>query len=201
VDASRPPRIARLSSGRVARTMPLSGFPAMVATSRGPSCTEGRMEGRRVCAAPGLLAVASQPRKPSPKRFAMSHSSRPVRLRTSRESTSSPDAACADLIREAGTRTFAATVVPGGRPGSFLARLSAARFSPKCQAGHIPESCATELAIGMVGDDAGIWVGIVEQLTETTYLMVDARAQGAFDHTGIRAPLHALSRIVRARGF
>jgi hypothetical protein len=102
--------------------------------------------------------------------------------------TLTTDSSCTNLSDEVRTRTYTATIVPGSRPSYFLARLSDAQFY-SCPTGPL-ESCAhNRFGIGMVGDYAGIYVRITEQLGETTYLMVEAVAGGSFGQTGITTPL------------
>src|SRR5262249_35268841 len=77
--------------------------------------------------------------------------------------------ACTELPNEARTRTYTATIVPGGRSSFFLARLSDARFLPwvPCPPGPVSPSCAyNQFGIGLAGDYASIGGGIVEQLDE-----------------------------------
>lgn len=89
------------------------------------------------------------------------------------------DSACTNLPDRARTRTYVATIVPGAKSTTFLARLSDARFL----------STYNQLAIGIAGDFAGIGNGdIVEQVQETTYLVVGGRAAGSFGPSGITTP-------------
>lgn len=102
------------------------------------------------------------------------------------------DSACTNLPADARTRTYTATIVPGGGSSHFLANLSDARFLSKvpCPPGQPPETCTyNHLGIGIAGDYAGITAGFVEQLGETTYLVVTAGAEGSFGPIGITAPL------------
>jgi len=104
--------------------------------------------------------------------------------------TLTADSSCTNLSDEVRTRTYTATIVPGSQRSYFFARLSDAQFYSTCPAGQVPESCAHNLfGIGMVGDYAGIYVRIAEQLGGTTYLMVEAAAGGSFGQTGITTPL------------
>jgi Carboxypeptidase regulatory-like domain len=107
--------------------------------------------------------------------------------------TVTADSACSNLPAQARTRTYTATIVPGGRSSSFLATLSDARFlsgAPWCPGGHPPESCTyNQSGIGIAGDYASISVGMVEQLGEVGYLAVGAGAEGSFGPTGITGPL------------
>jgi hypothetical protein len=98
------------------------------------------------------------------------------------------DSACTSLPQEARTRSFTAAIVPSGR-SRFVANLRDASFFARCAGGPVPASCVDQFSIGMVGDYAGVYVGIIEQLAETTYLLVDGEAQGSFDHAGFTAPL------------
>ena len=87
-------------------------------------------------------------------------------------------AVCTNLPYEARRRTYTATIAAGDRSSSFRARLSDARFFSKCLGGgQVPESCdRNQFGIGMVGDYAGMYVGVIERLSETSYLMFDAGA-------------------------
>ena len=107
--------------------------------------------------------------------------------------TLTADRACTNLPVEARTRTYTATVVPGGRSSYFLARLSDARFlsTVPCPPGRLPESCTyNQIGIGLAGDYASIGVGIVEQLDGTTSLVFGAGAEGSVGPMGITAPLY-----------
>jgi hypothetical protein len=116
--------------------------------------------------------------------------------------TLTADRACTSLPTEARTRTYTATIVPGDRPSSFRGTLSDARFPSKCPAGHVPESCnRNALSIGTAGDDVGVGVSIVEQVGETTHLVVDAKAEGSLGPIGITAPLDGVFLYVPANRF
>ena len=77
--------------------------------------------------------------------------------------TLTADRACTNLPDNARTRSYVATILPGAKSTSFLARLSDARFV----------SVYNQLEIGIAGDFAGIgnW-DIVEQLQDATFLVV-----------------------------
>ena len=93
--------------------------------------------------------------------------------------TLTADRACTNLSDNARTRSYVATILPGAKSTSFLARLSDARFV----------SAYNQLEIGIAGDFAGIgnW-DIVEQLQDATFLVVAGRAAGSFGSSGITAP-------------
>lgn len=90
------------------------------------------------------------------------------------------DDVCTNLPDEVRTRTYTATIIPGGRSSLFAAGLSGGRFFIG----------AYGLRIGVVGDYAGIYVGIIEQLSDTTYFMIEGRAGGTFNPTGVTIPLN-----------
>ena len=114
-------------------------------------------------------------------------------LRTRGDAPDGDGRPCTSLPDEARTRTYAARVVPvsPGSRTSFLVRLSAARFL----------STRNQASIAAAGDFARVVMsvstnaqsdsspGIVEQLRETTYLAIDAGAEGTFDASGMTAPL------------
>lgn len=109
--------------------------------------------------------------------------------------TFTADSACPDLPAEARTRTYTATIVPGLSSSSFGGSLSGARFLPivPCPPGPIssPPSCTyNSFRIGMAGDFARISLRpIVEQLSESTYLVVAGEVETSFDRPEITAPL------------
>jgi hypothetical protein len=107
--------------------------------------------------------------------------------------TLAANSACSNLPDVARTRSYTATIT-GGQSSFFFARLSGARFLPAISCpGPAPPSCTyNQFGIGMAGDYASIGGGIVEQLSETTYLVVSGGAQGSFGPTGITAPLGGL---------
>ena len=105
--------------------------------------------------------------------------------------TMTADSACSSLPAEARTRTYTATIVPGGR-SNFFAGLSDARFLSivPCPTGRPTETCTyNRLGIGIAGNFANIVSGgIVEQLSETTYLVVTGGGGAVFDLSGIMLP-------------
>jgi hypothetical protein len=105
--------------------------------------------------------------------------------------TLTTDSACTNLPSELRTRTYTATIA-AGRPGSFFATLSDARFhsTVPCPPGRPPETCTyNRFGIGIAGDFATIYFGFIEQLSETTYLVLSAGAGVSVGPTGITAPL------------
>jgi hypothetical protein len=95
------------------------------------------------------------------------------------------------------TRRYTATIASSGRPTSFLATLSDARFfsTLPCPSGRPPDSCMhNRFGIGIAGDYGDIGVGIVEQLNETSYLVVEAGGEGTFSANGITVPLSGALR-------
>jgi Carboxypeptidase regulatory-like domain len=93
--------------------------------------------------------------------------------------TLTADRACTNLPDTARTRSYVATIHPGAKSTDFLARLSDARFL----------STYNQFAIGIAGDFAGIGnADIVEQLPESTFLVVGGKAAGSFGPSGITAP-------------
>jgi hypothetical protein len=56
----------------------------------------------------------------------------------------------------------------------------------------LPSGCIQldALSIGLVGNDANIYGTVIEQLTEGTYLLIDAQGQGVFDETGVTVELN-----------
>jgi hypothetical protein len=103
--------------------------------------------------------------------------------------TLTADSSCRSVPEQARRRTYTATIVPGGRSGYFLAKLSDARFFLPCSPGQRPDTCAPQFGIGLVDGYAGSYVGVVEQLSDTTYLIASARAEGTFGPTGMTVPL------------
>ena len=107
--------------------------------------------------------------------------------------TITADRSCSTLPDEVRTRTYSATIVRGGRPTSFQGRVSGARFiaDPSC-VGPPPESCIRNFfSIGMAGDFAHFATSILEQLSETIYLVIDGGVSASFGPSGISAPLNA----------
>jgi hypothetical protein len=106
--------------------------------------------------------------------------------------TLTADGACTNLPTEVRTRTYTATVVPTAS-SHFVASLSDARFlspTPWCNARPPGLTCSyNTIGIGIAGEFAHVGGGIVEQLGETTYLVVPTWAEGSFGPTGITAPL------------
>jgi hypothetical protein len=106
--------------------------------------------------------------------------------------TLTADRACTNLPAELRTRTYTATIAAGG-PGFFAAKLSDARFfsTVPCPPGRDPQSCSyNRFGIGIAGDYASIYLGFIEQLTETTYLVLSAGTAGSVGPIGITSPLH-----------
>ena len=106
--------------------------------------------------------------------------------------TLTADRACTNLPAELRTRTYTATVAPG-RSSYFVGTLSGARFFSMvpCPPGQPPETCTfNSFGIGIAGDYASLFLGFIEQPTETTYLVLSAGASGSVGPTGITAPLH-----------
>jgi hypothetical protein len=104
--------------------------------------------------------------------------------------TVTADRAC-KLPADARMRTYTARVAAVGR-SSFQARLSDARFfsTEPCQPGRPPETCTYNLlGIGMAGDFATIYLGLIEVLSDLTYLVVTAGSNGTFDPRGVAFPL------------
>jgi hypothetical protein len=74
-----------------------------------------------------------------------------------------------------------------------VATLSNARFfsTVPCPPGRLPETCTyNQFGIRAAGDYAGLYVGTIEQLRETTYLVVGVGGEGSFGPTGITTPLN-----------
>ena len=107
--------------------------------------------------------------------------------------TITADRSCATLPDEVRTRTYSATIVPGGRPTAFQGRVSGARFILESPCvGRSPESCIHNyFELGMAGDFARFWTRIMEQLSETIYLVIDGGFSASFGPSGIAAPLNA----------
>jgi hypothetical protein len=99
--------------------------------------------------------------------------------------TLTADSACITLPDEVRTRTYTATIVPGPRSTSFLVRLSDARFFS-----------THNIAMGVAGDFANFatWAsinggpGIVEQVSETIYVLIEGGGGGLFGASGMTAP-------------
>jgi hypothetical protein len=99
--------------------------------------------------------------------------------------TLAADSACTAVPAEIRTRTYTATIVPGPRSNSFLVRLSDARFFS-----------IHNIAMGVAGDFANLatWAsinggpGIVEQVNEKTYVMIEGAGRGLFGASGMTAP-------------
>ena len=99
--------------------------------------------------------------------------------------TLTADSACTHLPGEVRTRTYTATIVPSPRPTSFLVSLSDARFFS-----------THNIAMGVAGDFANFatWAsinggpGIVEQVTETTYALIEGGGTGLFGASGMTTP-------------
>ncbi len=107
--------------------------------------------------------------------------------------TITTDRSCSRLPDEVRTRTYKATITPGGRATAFQGRVSDGRFVPvsPCVGGP-PESCIHNyFEIGMAGDFASFWTRIMEQLSETIYLVIDGGFSASFGPSGISAPLNA----------
>jgi hypothetical protein len=107
--------------------------------------------------------------------------------------TVTADRSCSTLPDEVRTRTYSATIVPGGRPTAFQGRVSGARFIPESPCvGRPPDSCIHNyFEIGMAGDFASFWTRIMEQLSETIYVVIDGGLSASFGPSGIAAPLNA----------
>jgi hypothetical protein len=106
--------------------------------------------------------------------------------------TLTADSACTDLPPEARTRTYTATLTPTGRSTSLVGQLSDARFfsTVPCPAGRPPDSCTyNQFGVRIAGDHTGFYLGTIEQLRETAYLVVSAAAEGTFGSAGLTTSL------------
>jgi hypothetical protein len=106
--------------------------------------------------------------------------------------TLTADSACLDLPQEARRRTYAATIARTGVSSSFLATLSDARFfsTAPCPFGPFGPSCThNSFGLRLAGDYASVYVGFIEQLSETTHLVYSAGGAGSFGPAGITTPL------------
>jgi hypothetical protein len=103
--------------------------------------------------------------------------------------TLTADRACS-LPEQTRTRTYTARVAAVGR-SAFQARLSDARFfsTVPCEPGRPPETCTYNwLGIGIAGDYASIYVGVIEVLDDA-YLVITGGTAGTFNPAGVAWPL------------
>lgn len=107
--------------------------------------------------------------------------------------TITADRSCSTLPDEVRARTYSVTIVPGERPTAFRGRVSDGRFIPESPCvGRPPDSCIHNyVEIGMAGDFASFWTRILEQLSETIYVVIDGGVSAPFAPSGISAPLNA----------
>jgi hypothetical protein len=93
--------------------------------------------------------------------------------------TITADRSCSALPDEVRTRAYRATIIPTGRPTAFQGTLSDARF------------IHNSFSIGMAGDFVDFSISILEQLSETIYLLIEGGLSASFGPSGISAPLNA----------
>ena len=107
--------------------------------------------------------------------------------------TITADPSCSALPDEVRTRAYRATIVPTDRPTAFQGRASDARFvSDSPCVGRPAESCIhNSFHIGMAGDFANLGASLLEQLSETIYLLIEGGVSASFGPSGISAPLNA----------
>ena len=107
--------------------------------------------------------------------------------------TITADRSCSALPDEVRTRTYRATIAATGRPTAFQGRLSDARFIAESSCvGPWPELCLRNyFSIGMAGDFANFATSILEQLSDTIYLLIEGEVSAPFGPSGISAPLNA----------
>ena len=94
--------------------------------------------------------------------------------------TITADRSCASLPNDVRMRIYTATIVPNGRPTAFRGTVSGGRFVSD-----------NYFQIGMAGEFANFSTQIVEQLSETSYVVIDGGASAPFGLSGISAPLNA----------
>jgi hypothetical protein len=116
----------------------------------------------------------------------------PVNIAGEYTLTITADSACSTLPDAVRTRSYSASIVRGRQPTSFQGRVSGGRFMAESPCAGPPESCILNyFQIGMAGDFASFWTRILEQLSETIYLLIEGEVSGPFGPGGISAPLNA----------
>jgi hypothetical protein len=101
------------------------------------------------------------------------------------------DASCTGLPDTVRTRRYTATIGNGSRAHSFEARLSGAQFF----AWAVPcplrgsDCLKNRFSLGTAGDSVGGYMTIIEQVTDTSYLIADGAIGGSISPTGVTAAL------------
>jgi carboxypeptidase family protein len=104
--------------------------------------------------------------------------------------TLTTDTACTRLPEMARTRSYTASIVSGWRATTFVGTLSDARIVP------VP-IWAPSFQAGVADDFADLSLGLVEQLSDGTYLAISGGAAARVEPSGITAPFNA--QFVRCR--
>lgn len=110
------------------------------------------------------------------------------------------DNACTNWPEAARLRNYTATIIREGRT-SFRAGLSDARFfsTVPCPVG---QTCTHDrFGIGVAGDYASMFIGIIEQLSDTSYLIFETAAAGRFGTDGITTQLNGFLEYCTAEPF
>ena len=113
------------------------------------------------------------------------------------------DNACTHWPEAARVRNYTTTITPVGRT-SFRARLSDARFfsTVPCPVGRPLETCSyNQFAIGVAGDYVSMFIGIIEQLSDTSFLIFEAAAAGRFGFDGITTQANGFLEYCTAEPF
>jgi hypothetical protein len=140
--------------------------------------------------------VLVAPPPPNNLNFSMSLSlepeSPPVNIAGEYTLTITADRSCSALPDEARTRTYRAEILPGRRATAFQGRIRDARFISTSPCPGPPDSCIHNyFDIGMAGDFASLWTRILEQVSETLYVVVDGGLSAPFGPSGMSGPLNA----------
>jgi hypothetical protein len=99
------------------------------------------------------------------------------------------DASCTNLPAEVRSRRYPATIGNGSRAHAFAARLSGAQFF----AWAVPcplrgsDCLMNRVSLGTAGDAVGGYMTIIEQVTDTSYLIVDGAIGGSISPAGVTA--------------
>ena len=103
--------------------------------------------------------------------------------------TLTADASCTGLPDEGRARGYSTTITGDVRNG-FAGRLSGARFFPWTSNCPGPDECLLDrFWLGTAGDYVGGYMSIIEQLSDTSYLIADGRISGSISSTGVTASL------------